>query len=170
MGHSLAATVESRINVYNSLALQTQDEAYTLAFYLLGDERHAEQATQAAFDQLQQHARLELRRFRLEVLRRVVEGCQRISRIMPNGSLRSALRRMANRDETLQKLLVLNENERFVIVLVDILGLDYEETAHVLYSSKKQVARILAQARLNLCQAETNVLADGVSPEIIERV
>ena len=155
MGHSLSAAVDSRIMTFNTLALQTQDEAYTLAFYLLGDERHAEQATQAGFDQLQRHARLELKHFRLEVLRRVMESCQRISRIMPRGAvLRSALRKMADRDETIQRLLTLNESERFVVVLVDVLGLSYEEAAQVLDSSRKQVGKTLAQARLTLSQVE----------------
>jgi DNA-directed RNA polymerase specialized sigma24 family protein len=156
MGHNLSSTVDSRIITFNTLALQTQDEAYTLAFYLLGDEHNAEQATQAAFGQLQQYARLELSRFRLEVLRRVVEGCQRISRILPNRSgLRSAFRMVAQRDETFQNLLNLNESERFVIVLVDVLGLNYGEAAQVLSSSKKQVGKTLAQARWKLSQVET---------------
>ena len=71
MANRPADAVNSRITIFNSLALQTQDEAYTLAYYLLGDERRAERATQAAFEQLYQHARLQANRFRFDALRRV---------------------------------------------------------------------------------------------------
>lgn len=156
MAHGLPATADTQFMSFNSLALQTQDEAYTLAYYLLGDERHAERATQAAFEQLHRHARMELNRFRLEVLRRVVDGCRRIGQIMPDRSaLRSTLRMVASRDETIQRLLPLNDGERFVVVLVDILGLSYEEAAQVLGSSKKEVSRNLAKARLALSEQET---------------
>lgn len=155
MAHGLPATADTRIMSFNTLALQTQDEAYTLAYYLLGNERHAERATQVAFEQLHRHARLELNRFRLDVLRRVVNGCRRIGHIMPNRSvLRSTLRMVASQDETIQRLIPLNEGERAVVVLVDILGLSYDEAAQVLDSSKKEVGRILAQARLALSQQE----------------
>lgn len=156
MAHGLPATADLQIMGFNSLALQTQDEAYTLAYYLLGNERHAERATQAAFEQLHQHARLEFNRFRLEVLRRVVEGCRRIGHIMPGrAGLRSTLSMVAHRDETIHRLLPLSDGERFVVVLVDILGLSYEEAAQVLGSSKKEVGRTLAQARLALSEQET---------------
>lgn len=155
MAHGLPATANMQIMRFNSLALQTQDEAYTLAYYLLGNERHAERATQAAFEQLHLHARLELNHFRLEVLRRVVDGCRRIGQIMPNrGVLRSTLRMVASQDETIQRLVPLNEGERIVVVLVDILSLSYEEAAQVLGSSKKEVGRTLAQARLVLSEQE----------------
>ncbi len=155
MAHGLPATADTRIMSFNTLALQTQDEAYTLAYYLLGNEHHAERATQAAFEQLHRNARLELNRFRLDVLRRVVDGCRRIGQIMPNRSvLRSTLRMVASQDETIQRLIPLNEGERAVVVLVDILGLSYDEAAQVLDSSKKEVGRILAQARLALSQQE----------------
>ena len=151
MAQGLSATVDTKLATFNTLALQTQDEAYTLAYYLLGDERHAERATQAAFDQLYRSARLQADRFRFEVLRGVLDCCRRMISIMPSRAGQQAyLRLKANRDATFEKLLSLNDNERSVVVLVDVLGLDYEAAAEVLGSSKKQVSSLLAQARLNL--------------------
>jgi len=155
MAQGLSATVDPQLITFNTLALQTQDDAYTLAYYLLGDERHAERATQAAFDQLYQRPRLPAGLFRLEVLRRVVACSQRIISILPNRGVGRASQRMrATRDATLEKLQALDGVERSVLVLVDVLGLDYQEAAQVLGSSKKQVSRMLAQARLNLSQGE----------------
>ena len=153
MAHGLSVTVEPRIATFNRLALQTQDDAYTLAYYLLGDERHAERATQAAFDQLYQQARLQVDRFRFEVLRGVLECSRRMLSLMPNRAGRRLPVRMANPDATYEKLMKLDESERFVVALVDVLELDYEEAAQVLGISRKQVAKTLAQARLTLSQA-----------------
>lgn len=153
MSQGLSAAVDTQLVTFNTLALQTQDEAYTLAYYLLGDEYHAERATQAAFDQLYRSARLQAARFRFEVLRLVLECSRRMNRIMPNRTVRRvSLRMTANRDTTFEKLQALDAGERSVVVLVDVLGLDYDEAAQVMCSSKKQVSRMLAQARLNLSQ------------------
>jgi DNA-directed RNA polymerase specialized sigma24 family protein len=157
MGQGLSITADSRIITFNSMALHYQDEAYTLAYYLLGDEGSAEKATQAAFAQLYQNARLQANHFRLEVLRRVLVSCQGWFGSLPGrAKLRTKTSAVAGRGDDLSwKLMDLKEAERSAVVLVDVLGLDYAEAAQVLSSSKKQVSRLLAQARLNLSQAQT---------------
>jgi DNA-directed RNA polymerase specialized sigma24 family protein len=144
----MLATTETRLTTFNTLALHYQDDAYTLAYYLLGDESCAERATQAAFDYLYQHAGLSFERFRLEILRRVLEHCQKKAapalRLIPH----TAVKRLAgSHDATLGKLLALKYGERSVVILVDVLGLNYEEAAQVIGSSMKQVSHLLAQAR-----------------------
>lgn len=157
MAQGLSAAVDTQITTFNTLAMQTQDDAYTLAYYLLGDERHAERATQAAYDALFRQARLQTDRFRFEVLRRVLDCSQRL---MPRrGIPRTGARMKAQTDSTFEKLTTLNHGERSVVVLVDVLGLDYEEAAQVLGSSRKQVSRLLAQARLNLTEREATLRA-----------
>lgn len=159
-GLSAAVDTQTQITTFNTLAMQTQDDAYTLAYYLLGDERHAERATQAAYDALFRQARLQTDQFRFEVLRRVLDCSQRLMRLMPRrGIPRTGAHKKAQTDSTFEKLTTLNHGERSVVVLVDVLGLDYEEAAQVLGSSRKQVSRLLAQARLNLTEREATLRA-----------
>ncbi len=147
----MLATMDSRLTQFNTLALHYQDDAYTLAYYLLGDEKSAERATQAAFDHLYQSAGLRFERFGTEVLRRVLEHCQKNMAPSYQTVLHTAVRMVAgSQDSMLSKLLALKNGERSVVILVDVLGLDYEEAAQVMGSSKKQVGHLLAQARLKL--------------------
>ncbi len=157
MGRGTSATVDSGLITFNTLALQTQDEAYTLAYYLLGNESGAERATQAAFDQLYRRARLPANRFRLEVLRQVMASCQQQNQGLRKRIVRTAAQTFPDSGGTealFGKLLDLKDGERGVLVLVDVLGLDYEQAAQVLGSSRKQVGKLLAQARINLSQGE----------------
>jgi len=155
MGQGLSITADSRLVAFNTLALQTQDEAYTLAYYMLGDERGAEKATQSAFNHLFKHGQLQAGRFRLEVLRGILASCQSRSGsllVLPKTSAAAE-----SRDDLSWKLLGLQENERAVVILVDVLGLNYIEAAHVLGGSKKQVCKLLAQARLKLGRNQTTI-------------
>ncbi len=162
MERGLTAAVDSRLITFNTLAMQAQDDAYTLAYYLLGDERGAEQATQAAFNQLYQRTRLQAGRFRLEALRQVMERCQRQNHNLRKPSMLGASGHTfagssgsnGSSEAIFGKLLDLKDCERGVLVLVDVLGLDYEQAAQVLGSTKKQVGKLLAQARINLSQGE----------------
>ncbi len=150
----MLATTDTRLTTFNTLALHYQDDAYTLAYYLLGDESCAERATQAAFNRLYQFTGLRFERFRLEVLRRVLEYCQQKVPMSYRAVFHKAVRAVVgDRDGTLRKLMALKAGERSVVVLVDVLGLDYEETAQVMGSSKKQVSRLLAQARQKMSAA-----------------
>lgn len=145
---AMYATMETRLNTFNTLAVTYQDEAYTLAFYMLGDDGLAEEETQRAFAGLYQHVGLRLEDFRLEVLRRVLLACRQNSIFSPANS------RGKVQDPLFQQLMRLKGEERSVIVLVDVLGLDYNEAARVLGGSKKQVTRLLALARVNLSQPQ----------------
>jgi DNA-directed RNA polymerase specialized sigma24 family protein len=133
---------QTRLSAFNSLALRYQDDAYTLAYYLLGDEKRATEATEAAFARLYRRVNPSLDQFRLEVLRGVIS----VSR---EGNSHPVP--VTGRGELNQQLLKLNPRERSVVVLVDVLGLNYEQAAQVLGCSVKETGRFLAQARMRIC-------------------
>lgn len=141
----MAATTDKQLVMFNTLALQIQDEAYTLAYYLLGDENRAAEAIQVAFARLYQRPGLKFATFRRDVFQRVLLQCRAMS-----SGVRVHLGKAGARDQVTDNLLQLNDRERAVAVLVDVLGLTYDEAASVLGCTKKETGRLLAQARLNL--------------------
>jgi predicted DNA-binding protein (UPF0251 family) len=124
--------------VRNTLAQEARDNAYTLAFYLLGDESLAAQATWEAFQQARRKWRDRPGVFRLEVFRGVVAFCC---------AQTPALRRGAQ-EPFMAHILCLRAEQRAAVVLVDILRLSYEESSTVLGCSTGAVARLVAQARV----------------------
>lgn len=141
----MPATTDKQLVMFNTLALQIQDEAYTLAYYLLGDENRAAEAIQSAFARLYQRPGLKFATFRRDVFQRVLLQCHAMS-----SGLRVHLGSARAHDAVTDNLLRLNERERSVAVLVDVLGLTYDEASSVLGCTRKETGRLLAQARLNL--------------------
>ncbi len=141
----------SKLSEFNSLALHYQDEAYTLAYYLLGSNRQAEEVVQGAFLQVYQHAGVRLDHFRLEVLQRILIACQQRQSLRYSDGAAS--------DDLCRQLLDLGAEERSALLLVDLLGLNYTEAARVMGCSKKQTGKWLAQARLNLGQSSHSLRA-----------
>ena len=137
---TMSTRTDARLITFNNLAVRFQDEAYTLAYYLLGDENRAAETTQDAFARLYQRAGLRLDKFRLEIFRWVLAHAH---------SRSGVLSRATARDELSRDLLRLNERERSVVVLIDVMGLSYDEAAEVLDCSKKQVGQLLALARIH---------------------
>lgn len=142
----MPVTTEKQLMMFNTLALQIQDEAFTLAYYLLGDETRAGEAIQGAFARLYQRPGLKFASFRRDVFQRVLAQCRALS----SGLRAARFSVMSARDEIIDHLLQLNESERSAAVLVDVLGLSYEEAADVLGCSKRETGRLLAQARFHL--------------------
>jgi DNA-directed RNA polymerase specialized sigma24 family protein len=143
MEWTMHAMGQTRLSAFNSLALRYQDDAYTLAYYLLGDEKRAAEATQAAFSRLYRRADASHDQFRLEVLRWVISVSHpKDSHPVP----------VTGRGDLSEKLLKLNARERSVVVLVDVLGLNYDQAARVLGCSVKETGRLLAQARRYICE------------------
>lgn len=139
------ATVDSRLATFNTLALHHQDEAYTLAYYLSGNESAAEAATQAAFAWLYRRQGVKVGQFRLEVLRQVW---------MQLHKNRQSTYATLTGDELRQKLGGLKEEERLAVVLVDVLGLNYSEAECVMDCTKKQLIHLLALGRMKMAQAK----------------
>lgn len=137
----MSKTNNSPLLEFNTLALRFQDDAFTFAYYLLGDEVLASEATQAAFTSLYRSAEKRFDQFRLEVLRWVLANCRRVYGALPRPRQGDTL------SIELQHLVV---EERAVVVLVDVLGLPYDEAARVLDIPREKLIRLLALGRLRL--------------------
>jgi hypothetical protein len=127
----------------------TQDEAYTLAYYLLGNEARADEAVAAVFSRRLPTGRGRAEDNRLEILRAIGLYCQAHGAtpawgIQPGG------------DEIISRLGRLNGSERAAAVLVDVLGLSYAQAARVLSCSQHRLGKLLAHARLNLARGMIN--------------
>ncbi len=124
-----------------SLTLQYQDEAYTLAYYLLGDEVRAMDAVEVAVRGIYQGQRRLPNQFRLEIFRRVLDA------IRPFNGFDGLA---AGQDELSCRLKTLTLDQRSALVLVDIMGLDYAQTCQVLGLSQKRLGRLIAEGRIGL--------------------
>jgi DNA-directed RNA polymerase specialized sigma24 family protein len=129
----------SNLNDYNQLVLQHQEEAYTLAFYTLGDERKACETVQNAISEAFQHP--SGNNFHLRLLRRITQLCFQMQvNAIDLSVVPEIVRRLSN----------LPLQERLALVLIDILGLNYAQAAMVCHQTKSQISRLLAQGRVHL--------------------
>ena len=128
------------LTTLNDLTRRYQDEVYTLAYYLLGDERQAVQVTQDAFIQVYRPDVL-VERFRLEALRQVFACCRG-----------QQPRAFSATDDLFNGLVSLSREEQAAVILVDVLGLNYDQACWVLGRNAKQILKLLAQGRLRLSE------------------
>jgi DNA-directed RNA polymerase specialized sigma24 family protein len=124
---------------FNHLVLQHQEDAYTLAFYTLGDERQACETIQKVIKDAFSHPAAE--NFRLMILEGVTNLCSQL----PAHSIDQNVV-----PEIVWQLSSLTLQERLAIILIDILGLNYVQAAQVCRQPKPQLSRVLAQARVHL--------------------
>ena len=129
---------DRELQVYNRLVLQHQDEAFSLACDLLGEESTAADLVQQVF--LRGFARRDDERlpFRLRVIRWVVCACLQSGRPLPGP---------ARLDPRLERL---SNEEGVALVLVERLGLSYAEAAEVMGKPAAEFRSILATARFSL--------------------
>ncbi len=143
------AARHSDLDTFNTVIQAHQDQVYSLAVRVLGDESAAAQVVESAF----LHAFRDFKSFRggslrLWLYRYVVQ------------EVRSALRRSRFTGAPAQRgspeasmnasLGSLPPDLRLVAILVDVEGLDYTETGTVLGLSARTVSSHLAQARSSL--------------------
>jgi DNA-directed RNA polymerase specialized sigma24 family protein len=131
-----ATGADARLSAFNRQVLQQQEEAYTLAYYLLGSTDAAAQAVQTAVLQVYQQAGRNGSP-RLTLLKTVLRNCLGQS----PATIRAA-------DPLTQGILSLPQDERRAVLLVDVLGLSYVEAAQVLSTSTGRVSQWLTGARL----------------------
>lgn len=124
---------------FNRLVLQHQEEAYTLAFYTLGDERQACETVQKVINDAFRHPADE--NFQLVILQGVTIQCSQL----PAHSIDQNVV-----PEIVWQLSNLTIQERLAIILIDILGLNYAQAAQICRQTKAQLSRILAQARVHM--------------------
>jgi RNA polymerase sigma-70 factor, ECF subfamily len=146
---ALDAAKQGDLVAYNSLVRKHQDAAFTLAFYMLGDENAAVEVAQAAF--LAAYQKLD--RFNLNkqpnhsaaswFLSWVVKICLD----QPAAALDG---RISLPYDVCRQLHQLSPECRLAVILVDLLGLDYREAASAGGMKRKQLLSCLARGRISL--------------------
>ncbi|MGC9522046.1 MAG: hypothetical protein ACP5HG_09215 [Anaerolineae bacterium] len=125
---------------HNRQVLACQEEAFTLAAYLLADDEAADAAVQqACLRAYQRHRRRPDTSVRLLIFREVISLCARPIGQGVGGPLGA--------------LLDLTSRERQSLLLVDLLGLSYADATEVLRCTQRQLTRWLASARSSLVQS-----------------
>jgi len=122
---------------FNQQILQCQDDAYTLAWYLLGDEFKAEAVTQKAVEAAYHCFSQRHDNYRLLILQQIVNLCRE----------RTPAAWVSAEPDIFHGMRFLAEQERVVLALVDVLGLDYPEAAWVTDKTLKEIGQLLARAR-----------------------
>jgi RNA polymerase sigma-70 factor (ECF subfamily) len=141
----LNAARRGDLRAFNRLAATHQQIIYTLSYRVLGDEHEAVQAAQAAMVKAARNiAHFRRGLFHLWLLRWAVWACQEQLRNV--GPARAA----PSHASLESSLYSLPTDLRLAIILVDVTGLDYEQAAAVLRTSREQVGRCVADARRRL--------------------
>ncbi len=171
----IAAAQNGDLPAFNQLVLKYQNLAFNVAYRILGDPDRAADATQDAFIKaFKAMGNFHGSDFRPWLLRIVTNTCYdylRASKRKPTNSLDDELEKKGDSNprfhdpgegpdkyverKELSGLIQwginqLNDNQRAVIVLVDIHGLSYEETSEVLDISLGTVKSRLSRARSRL--------------------
>jgi RNA polymerase sigma-70 factor, ECF subfamily len=138
------------VAAFNRLALDYQDTAYNLAYYLLGSQEAAETATQRAMTNAYQNLKTYPgNSFRLWLLRCLLAACREGDKLQA-GRKPGWSRLFAPRENCLQPLTF---DQRILVLLIDVEGLSYAETAWVAGKPVDLVCSGLAEARQRLTHA-----------------
>jgi hypothetical protein len=133
----------ARLQNYNRLILQNQDEAFTLAFDLLGDELLASQVVEEAYQLEFRHSTGDPSKFRLEVLRLIIQNALKRTQVLPCLEIFG------------KAPCQLTNEEKLVSILVDCLELSYQEAAVVLAKPVHSIRKLLAETRFTLIRGAT---------------
>jgi len=138
-GHGVDQTVRRSDNndllAYNQLVVQHQDEAYTLACDLLGNESGAAAVVEEAFQDSFRDGRTPQAQFRLEILKKVLAFCLKRAKILPGPGAMAHL------------LTGLSNTEKAILILVDCLEMSYADAGYVTGKPAAGVRQTLAKAR-----------------------
>ena len=140
--HQVQSACQADLEDFNRLVLACQDEAFALAFSILGDEDLACEVVQAVF------LRVYTRRgdgghpFPVQVLRGVIEMCRREEPSKADAGV-----------ELIPGWHLLDYSEQEALLLVDWLGKSYPQTALVLDKSEHEVAATIALGRTKLTRS-----------------
>jgi predicted DNA-binding protein (UPF0251 family) len=121
--------------------LQYQDEAYTLAYYLLSNEDQAAATLESVFSGLALRRGHSPNQLRLEIFQRVINTVQSPAAMAAGASRHNDLS---------GQLKMLNLDERTALVLVDVLGLEYAQAGWVLGIPQKILGKLVAAGRVGL--------------------
>ena len=129
----------SKLTDFNHLILQCQEEAYTLAFYVLGNELQACETVQRAITSAYHHP--EDRDAHLAILSNVTRLCLQLpTHAIDLDVVPEIVRRLCN----------IPIQERLAVILIDILGLNYAQAAIICHKPEAQISRLLSHARVRM--------------------
>lgn len=136
----ILAAQQGGLQAFNCLIQAYQDRIYNLVCRLVADEHRAEELTQAAvqrlYHDLPTYHNGEFYPWLLKILVKVCRPAMQCKRTAGHSD-----------QPLLDTLEALSPNLRLVIVLVDMEGLDYAQTAAILGIPKRTVSTRLAKAR-----------------------
>lgn len=130
----------NHLSQFNQQVLRCQDDAYTLAWYLLGDEAQAASATQASVAAAFPFYSPYLKNCRVLILKQVINQCRAWKTARETRAIASVHPGFP----------ALPELERYALILIDILNLSYTDTAVVLDRSVSEISGLLSQGRRKL--------------------
>ena len=145
-GHALHSSWDTSLEEFNRLVLQYQDEAFSLAFYMLGSEVQAGQVVQSAVRQAYTHFKGRNPDFRTQILELVSAGCLQAHIRTPEIK--------AQADTLLRQLSSLPGRERLALILIDLLELSYTQAGSILHQPRDSVRGLLTQGRLKLRKSD----------------
>lgn len=127
------------LNNFNHLIFKFQEDAYTLAFYMLGNELQACEAVQKAITYAYHHP--PVNDLRLGILSNVSSLCIQLpARPIDLDVVSEIVRRLGN----------IPIQERLAVILIDILGLNYAQAATVCRRPEAYIGRQLTLARVHM--------------------
>ena len=138
---SAVRSTDQDLQVYNLLVLQHQDEAFNLAYALLGNETLAEKIVGSIFHESFKRIIKNGQSFRSELLAEVVFACLRQGKL-------------TGESEGVRAYLVsLTNIEKAAVVLVDSMEMDLADAVGILKISRLQLVKLLASGRSKIAQA-----------------
>ncbi len=140
--HAMHTGWNTGLKEFNRLVMQYQDEAFCLAFYMLGNETQADQVVQSAVRQAYIIFKSKKMDFRSQILQLVCVGCLKSSG--------QTLNTRAEQDPLQKQLSSLPGTERLAVILIDLLGLSYAQAGEVMHQPPAHLRGMLTQGRLKL--------------------
>jgi DNA-directed RNA polymerase specialized sigma24 family protein len=127
----------STLKEFNGFVLACQDEAYTLACYMLGDMVQAEEVVQTAIGQVFEQCLQQEGDCRRHILLAVLENCRKAIKTFP---------------EKKHLFSSLSIEERQAVIFVDVLVLNYSETMFILGWSGVHLTQMLSGGRYKMAR------------------
>lgn len=146
--HCSSAARDCTLEDFNSLVIGIQDQVYTLAFVILGDQMTCETVVQAAFARAYRSIGSRKRcPTALSLYRILMDECERELHRRRKKPMEGA--RFSNGSERTvwSALMSLPLDLRTAVALVDLTKLSYEQAAEVSGLSVKEIKKRLALAR-----------------------
>jgi len=134
------------LDQFNQQVLACQDEAFTLAFSILGDEGLACELVQTAILRVYANRENDDNNISVKILQEVILMC----RSAKPSKAHSAVEEIPGWE-------LLDCCEQEALLLVDVLQESYQNAARILNNSESDIARVVAQGRYKLIRNSDSV-------------